>query len=246
MGLVVSNRVRLGKRKYASGIDPRSGRGSFPNHPQFITSSLIMTNLLDFIAHVDKHLQTFAEQHGTLIYALLFLIVFCETGLVVTPFLPGDSLLFAVGALSAQGFMRIELVIPLLVCAAIIGDNLNYWIGRRCGGWIVNRRWFNRDYLAKTEAFFVKHGGRAIVIARFVPIVRTFAPLQYRRFLMFSLGGGLFWVVSIAVLGFALGNIPFIKSNFKLVSLMIIVVSVLPIAIEVIKHKRASKDEAEQ
>ena len=92
-----------------------------------------MTNLLDFIAHVDKHLQTFAEQHGTLIYALLFLIVFCETGLVVTPFLPGDSLLFAVGALSAQGFMRIELVIPLLVCAAIIGDNLNYWIGRRCG-----------------------------------------------------------------------------------------------------------------
>jgi membrane-associated protein len=163
----------------------------------------------------------------------------------VTPFLPGDSLLFAVGALAAQGFMRIEIIIPLLVCAAILGDNVNYWIGRKCGGWIVNQRWFKRDYLAKTEAFFVKHGGRAIVIARFVPIVRTFAPftagfgrMQYRRFLMFSLGGGLFWVVSISVLGFALGNIPIIKSNFKLVSLMIIVVSVLPIVIEVIKHKR--------
>ncbi|MFM7607240.1 MAG: DedA family protein [Prosthecobacter sp.] len=204
-----------------------------------------MTPIFEFIAHVDKHLQTFAEQHGPLIYALLFAIVFCETGLVVMPFLPGDSLLFAVGALAAQGFMRIEVIIPLLVCAAILGDNANYWIGRRCGGWIVDQRWFKRDYLAKTEAFFVKHGGRAIVIARFVPIVRTFAPftagfgrMQYRRFLMFSLGGGLFWVMSISILGYALGNIPIIKSNFKLVSLMIIVVSVLPIVIEVIKHKR--------
>lgn len=207
-----------------------------------------MTEIIDFIAHVDKHLQTFAEQHGPLIYALLFVIVFCETGLVVTPFLPGDSLLFAVGALAAQGFMKIEIIIPLLVCAAILGDNLNYWIGRRSGGWMVKQRWFNRDYLAKTEAFFVKHGGRAIVIARFVPIVRTFAPftagfgrMQYRRFLMFSLGGGLFWVVSISTLGFALGNIPIIKSNFKLVSLLIIFVSVLPILIEVIKHKREAR-----
>jgi len=207
-----------------------------------------MSNIIDFIIHVDKHLQSFAEQHGTLIYVLLFAIVFCETGLVVTPFLPGVSLLFAVGALSAQGFMRIEIVIPLLVSAAIIGDNLNYWIGRRSGGWIVNQRWFNRDYLAKTEAFFVKHGGRAIVIARFVPIVRTFAPftagfgrMQYRRFLMFSLGGGIFWVLSIALLGYALGNIPVIKSNFKLVSLMIIAVSLLPVVIEFIKHRREAK-----
>ena len=204
-----------------------------------------MTQLIDFVLHVDKHLQGFAEEHRTAIYVLLFAIVFCETGLVVTPFLPGDSLLFAVGALAAQGLLRIEIIIPLLVCAAILGDNVNYWIGRKCGGWIVNQRWFKRDYLAKTEAFFVKHGGRAIVIARFVPIVRTFAPftagfgrMQYRRFLMFSLGGGLFWVISISILGYALGNIPIIKSNFKLVSLMIIVVSVLPIVIEVIKHKR--------
>ena len=211
-----------------------------------------MPQILDFIAHVDKHLQTFAEQHGPLIYALLFAIVFCETGLVVTPFLPGDSLLFAVGALAAQGFMRIEIIIPLLVCAAILGDNVNYWIGRKCGGWIVDQRWFKRDYLAKTEAFFVKHGGRAIVIARFVPIVRTFAPftagfgrMQYRRFLMFSLGGGLFWVISISILGYALGNIPIIKSNFKLVSLMIIVVSVLPIVIEVVKHKREAAKKAD-
>lgn len=207
-----------------------------------------MSSILDFIAHVDQHLQTFAQQHGPMIYALLFAIVFCETGLVVTPFLPGDSLLFAVGALAAQGFMRIEVVIPLLVCAAILGDNVNYWTGRRCGGWVVNQRWFKRQYLARTEDFFIKHGGRAIVIARFVPVVRTFAPftagfgrMQYRRFLMFSLGGGLFWVVSISVLGYALGNIPIIKSNFKFVSLLIIVVSLLPILIEVIKHRRAAR-----
>lgn len=156
-----------------------------------------MPQLFDFILHVDKHLQTFAEEHRTAIYILLFAIVFCETGLVVTPFLPGDSLLFAVGALAAQGLLRIELIIPLLMGAAILGDNLNYWIGRRSGDWMVTRPWFKREYLTKTEHFFVKHGGRAIIIARFVPIVRTFAPftagfgqMHYSRFLAFSIGGG--------------------------------------------------------
>ncbi len=188
-----------------------------------------------------------------MIYVLLFAIVFCETGLVVTPFLPGDSLLFAVGALAAQGLLKIEIIIPLLMAAAIIGDNLNYWIGRKSGAWIVTQRWFKRDYLTKTEHFFVKHGGRAIIIARFVPIVRTFAPftagfgqMHYTRFLAFSVGGGLLWVAGISMLGYALGNIPIIKSNFKLVSVMIIIVSVLPIAIEVIKHKlQARKDSAD-
>jgi len=211
----------------------------------------MLSQFIDYVLHVDKHLQGFAEEHRTAIYVLLFAIVFCETGLVITPFLPGDSLLFAVGALSAQGLLRIEIIIPLLMLAAIIGDNLNYWIGRKSGAWIVTQRWFKRDYLSKTEHFFVKHGGRAIIIARFVPIVRTFAPftagfgrMSYGRFLTFSLGGGLFWVLSISMLGYALGNIPIIKSNFKLVSVMIIVVSVLPIAFEMIKHKREWKKAA--
>lgn len=208
----------------------------------------MISQFIDYVLHVDKHLQGFAEEHRTMIYALLFAIVFCETGLVVTPFLPGDSLLFAVGALAAQGLLKIEIIIPLLMVAAIVGDNLNYWIGRKSGVWIVTQRWFKRDYLTKTEHFFVKHGGRAIIIARFVPIVRTFAPftagfgrMQYSRFLIFSVAGGLLWVAGIALLGYALGNIPIIKSNFKLVSLLIIFVSILPILIEVIQHKRAAK-----
>jgi len=208
----------------------------------------MISQLLDFVLHVDKHLQHFAQGHGTLIYGLLFAIIFCETGLIIMPFLPGDSLLFAVGALAAQNFVRIELIIPMLMCAAIIGDNLNYWIGRKAGGWIVNQRWFKRDYLAKTEAFFIKHGGKAIILARFVPIVRTFAPftagfgrMDYRRFLSYSLGGGLLWVLSFIVAGYFLGSIPVIKNNLKLVFLLIIFVSVLPIVFEVLKHKAEAK-----
>jgi membrane-associated protein len=213
----------------------------------------MISQFIDYVLHVDKHLQGFAEGHRTMIYVLLFAIVFCETGLVVTPFLPGDSLLFAVGALAAQGLLKIEFVIPLLMVAAIVGDNLNYWIGRKSGAWIVTQRWFKRDYLTKTEHFFVKHGGRAIIIARFVPIVRTFAPftagfgrMHYSRFLAFSVGGGLLWVAGISMLGYALGNLPVIKSNYKLVSVMIIVVSVLPIVIEVIKHKLEAKKKADR
>jgi len=208
----------------------------------------MISQLLDFVLHVDKHLQIFAQEHGTLIYGLLFAIIFCETGLVIMPFLPGDSLLFAVGALAAQGYLKIEIIIPLLMCAAIIGDNLNYWIGRKAGVWIVNQRWFKRDYLAKTEAFFVKHGGKAIILARFVPIVRTFAPftagfgrMDYRRFLGYSLGGGLIWVLSFTIAGYFLGSIPVIKNNIKLVFLLIIVVSVLPIVIEVVRHRMEAK-----
>lgn len=223
-------------------------KNSFAGRPSEPSIGPPMTQLIDYILHVDKHLQGFAEQHRTAIYVLLFAIVFCETGLVVTPFLPGDSLLFAVGALAAQGLLRIEIVIPLLMAAAILGDNLNYWIGRRSGSWMVTRSWFKRDYLTKTEHFFVKHGGRAIVIARFVPIVRTFAPftagfgqMHYSRFLAFSVGGGLLWVAGISLLGYALGNLPIIKSNFKLVSLLIILVSILPILIEVVQHRREAR-----
>ncbi len=204
----------------------------------------MVSQLLDYVLHVDKHLQAFAEAHGMLIYILLFAIVFCETGLVVTPFLPGDSLLFAVGALAAQNLLKLEYIMPLLMLAALCGDNLNYWIGRKAGGWMVNQRWFKREYLAKTESFFVKHGGKAIILARFVPIIRTFAPftagfgrMQYMRFLCYSIGGGLFWVISFTLAGYFLGSIPIIKNNLKLVFLLIIVVSVLPIVLEVIKHK---------
>jgi len=209
-------------------------------------------DLLDLILHVDKHLLNFAQDYGTLIYVLLFAIVFCETGLVVTPFLPGDSLLFAVGALSVQGFVKLEYIIPLLILAAIIGDNLNYWIGRKAGAWMVTQKWFKREYLSQTEAFFVKHGGKAIILARFVPIVRTFAPftagfgqMQYSRFLSYSLGGGFIWVLTFTIAGYFLGSIPVIKNNLKLVFVLIIVVSVLPIVIEVIKHKMAAKKAAE-
>jgi len=215
----------------------------------------MISQLLDLVLHVDKHLQTFAQEHGVLIYVLLFAIIFCETGLIVTPFLPGDSLLFAVGALAAQGFVRIEYIIPLLIVAAIIGDNFNYWIGRKAGGWIVQQRWFRRDYLSKTEAFFVKHGGKAVVLARFVPIVRTFAPftagfgrMASGRFLCYYVVGAVVWVLIFAVAGYFLGSIPIIKNNIKLVFLLIIVVSMLPIVIEVLKHKaeaRKAKEKSE-
>lgn len=205
-------------------------------------------DLLDYVLHVDKYLQAFAQEHSVLIYVLLFAIIFCETGLVVTPFLPGDSLLFAVGALAAQGWIRIEVIVPLLIIAAIIGDNLNYWIGRKAGGWMVTQRWFKRQYLTQTEEFFVKHGGKAIILARFVPIVRTFAPftagfgrMHYSRFLAYSLGGGIFWVLSFSIAGYFLGAIPVIKNNIKLVFLLIIIVSLLPIVIEVLKHKMAAR-----
>ena len=208
----------------------------------------MVSQLIDHVLHVDKYLATFANEHGTLIYALLFLIVFCETGLVATPFLPGDSLLFAVGALAAQELVRLEIVIPLLIAAAISGDNLNYWIGRRLGSWVVRQRWFKQAYLKKTEAFFEKHGGKSIVLARFVPVVRTFAPftagfgqMHYPRLLAFSVGGGVAWVIGFTLAGFFLGSIPVIKNNLKLVMLLIIFVSVLPIMIEFLRHKRAAK-----
>ena len=211
----------------------------------------MIEQLIDYVLHVDKHLLVFAQNYGTLIYVLLFAIVFCETGLIVTPFLPGDSLLFAVGALAPQGMVRLELVMPLLIAAAIIGDNLKYWIGRKAGGWIVRQRWFKQDYMSKTEAFFTKHGGKAIVLARFAPIIRTFAPftagfgrMNYGRFLTFSISGAFAWVLSFCLAGYFLGQIPWIKSNLKVVFLLIIVVSLMPIVIEFFKHRAAGKEAA--
>ena len=202
--------------------------------------------------HLDAHLSAFVAEHGAWVYALLFAIVFCETGLVVTPFLPGDSMLFVVGALAAAGGMDIALVMALLVCAALCGDNVNYWIGRWAGPKVFrveDSRWFNRKYLERTHAFYERHGGKAIIIARFVPIVRTYVPfvagigtMPYARFLAFSVAGALLWVVSLCLAGYWFGNIPLVKENLGAVILIILTVSVMPIAVEYLRARRRAAD----
>jgi len=196
----------------------------------------------DYFLHVDRHLLEFATDYGPWIYGLLFLIIFLETGVVVTPFLPGDSLLFAVGALAAAGVMDLVLILSLLTAAAVIGDNTNYWIGRTVGPRVFteHNRWLKRDHLLRTQRFYEVHGGKAVVLARFVPIVRTFAPfvagvgrMHYPRFLAFDIGGGLLWVWGFGLLGYFTGAIPFVKDNFGLVTIGVILISVLPLAFEV-------------
>ncbi len=210
-----------------------------------------MAELIDFILHVEVHLKTFIQNYGLLVYFLLFAIVFCETGLVVTPFLPGDSLLFAVGALAAQGLMDWRIVVPLLLVAAILGDSVNYSIGKWFGPKVFQyeSHWlFRQDHLRKAHAFYEKYGGQAIVLARFVPIIRTFAPfvagvgtMHYPRFFFFNVTGAIVWIGLFIGGGYAFGNLPFVQSNMKVVILGIIIVSVLPIVWEVAKAKLAKK-----
>ena len=207
-----------------------------------------LATLWDFAVHLDAHLAAFIAEHGVWVYALLFAIVFCETGLVVTPFLPGDSLLFVVGALAAAGGMDIVLVMVLLVTAALSGDNVNYWIGRWAGPKVFraeDSRWLNRRHLERTHAFYERHGGKAIIIARFVPIVRTYVPfvagigaMPYARFLAFSVAGALLWVVSLCLAGYWFGNIPLVKDNLAVAIMVIVAVSVLPIAVEFLRARR--------
>jgi membrane-associated protein len=206
----------------------------------------------DFLVHLDRHLAALLQQYGTWIYALLFLIVFCETGLVVTPFLPGDSLLFVAGTLWAAAGMDPRALGITLIAAALCGDNVNYWIGRYLGpkvfGW-ERSRFFNRAALDYTRAFYAKHGGKTIVIARFVPIVRTFAPfvagvgrMSYARFLAFSVGGAVLWVGSLVTAGYLFGNVPLVKNNLTIVIFAIVLLSVSPIAIEYLRARgRASR-----
>ena len=208
----------------------------------------LLGTLWDFVVHLDAHLANFVAQHGAWVYALLFAIVFCETGLVVTPFLPGDSLLFVVGALAAAGGMDIVLVMALLVAAALSGDNVNYWIGRWAGPKVFrleDSRWFNRKHLARTHDFYDRHGGKAIILARFVPIVRTYVPfvagvgaMPYARFLAFSVAGALLWVVSLCLAGYWFGNIPAVKKNLGAVILVIVVISVTPMAVALWRARR--------
>jgi len=196
----------------------------------------------DMFLHVDQHLSEFATSYGVWIYALLFLIIFLETGVVVTPFLPGDSLLFAVGALAAAGVIDVVGILSLLTAAAIIGDNTNYFIGRAVGPRVFTEhsKWLKREHLLRTQRFYEVHGGKAVVLARFVPIVRTFAPfvagvgrMHYPRFLTFDIFGGVLWVWGFGLLGYFTGAIPFVKENFGLVTIGVILISVLPLAVEI-------------
>ncbi len=188
----------------------------------------------DLALHLDVHLEQFVTQHGAWVYALLFLIVFCETGLVVTPFLPGDSLLFVVGTLAAVGGMDIATVIAVLVAAALAGDNTNYWIGRWAGLRLFSR-WLNPAYLKRTHQFYERHGGKTIILARFVPIVRTYVPfvagvgeMPYLRYLSFCVIGAALWVGSLSLAGYFFGNIPAVKNNLTAVILAIVLASVSP------------------
>ncbi len=203
---------------------------------------------VDIVLHLDTHLLSLIQQYGDLVYAILFLIIFSETGLVVAPFLPGDSLLFVAGALCGMGSMALHILTPLLMLAAFSGDNTNYWIGRLVGLKLFKRpgsRVFKREHLDKTHVFYEKHGGKTILFARFLPIIRTFAPFvagvalrSYRLFLLFSALGSVFWVGSFMALGYFFGNIPVIKNNLTLMVVGIVFISFLPAIREFIRHGR--------
>lgn len=209
----------------------------------------LLTSFLDIILHLDTHLLALTQQYGVWIYGILFLIIFCETGLVVTPFLPGDSLLFVAGALCGMGSLEAHILVPLLMLAAFSGDNTNYWIGRLIGLALFKRpdsRVFRREHLEKTRIFYEKHGGKTILFARFLPIFRTFAPfvagvglMRYRLFVLFSALGSLFWIGGFVALGYFFGNIPVIKNNLTLMVIGIIFISLLPAAREFIRHRKS-------
>ncbi|MBL7999203.1 MAG: DedA family protein [Candidatus Kapabacteria bacterium] len=206
---------------------------------------------IDFILHIDKHLDMMVTTMGIWTYIILFAIVFAETGLVVTPFLPGDSLLFATGALCATGSLDLTVIIVSLIIAAIIGDALNYWIGKRFGTGIFSSgkiRWLNMKHIERTHEFYERHGGKTIIMARFIPIIRTFAPfvagignMGYSRFATYNVVGAVVWIISFTVLGYFFANQPIIKKNFSLVILGIIVISVMPAVIEFFRQRRAMK-----
>jgi len=209
----------------------------------------LFSGFVDLILHLDQHLRELAQNYGAWIYAVLFLIVFLETGVVVAPFLPGDSLLFVAGTLAAAGELHVHALVLLLIAAAIAGDSLNYSIGRYLGPRVFrfdDSRFFKRAYVDRTHAFFERHGGKAIIIARFVPIIRTYAPfvagigaMSYRRFLMFNVTGAVLWVALLTYAGFFFGNLPLVRNNLTAVILGIIVLSVMPAIVEFWRAKRA-------
>ncbi|HET6946331.1 MAG TPA: DedA family protein [bacterium] len=209
-----------------------------------------MLELLEFLLHIDQHLDALLRQYGTLTYALLAAVIFLETGLVITPFLPGDSLLFASGALAARGSLDWPWLILLLSAAAITGNTVNYWIGRLVGAkaFRASSRWFRRDHLERTHRFYERYGGMTIVLTRFLPIFRTFAPfvagiarMGVVRFLVYNVAGGALWVTLLVFAGYLFGNLPVVRRNFPLVVAGIIVVSLVPAVAEALRHRRRQR-----
>jgi len=210
----------------------------------------LIAGFFDLVVHLDQHLRALAQNYGGWVYAVIFLIVFLETGLVVTPFLPGDSLLFVAGTLAAAGELHVHGLVALLILAAIMGDSVNYGVGRFLGPRVFrfeDSRFFKRAYVERTHAFFEKHGGKTIIIARFVPIIRTYAPfvagigaMSYRQFLLFNVTGAILWVTSLTYAGYFFGNLPVVKDNLTLVIVGIIVLSIMPGLIEFWRARRAS------
>jgi len=209
----------------------------------------LLSKFVDLMLHLDRHLAELIQAYGVWTYVVLFGIVFCETGLVVTPFLPGDSLLFAAGALAGSGSLDVFALFLVLAAAAVAGDTANYWIGQYLGDHILRKhtgRWIKQEHLDRTHSFFERYGGKTIIIARFVPIVRTFAPfvagigaMTYGRFLMYNVVGGVLWVGLCLGAGYFFGGLQVVKNNFSLVILAIIVISLIPVGIEFLRHRSA-------
>lgn len=207
----------------------------------------LVNYLIDLFLHLDKHLTEIIQMYGGLTYAILFMVIFAETGFVFTPFLPGDSLLFAAGALASLGSLNVHLIFILLFIAAVLGDTLNYWIGHFIGPKIFEKekiRFLKKEHLDKTHEFFEKYGGKTIIIARFVPIVRTFAPfvagigsMTYGKFFAYNIIGGFLWTASLIYSGYFFGNIPLIRNNFSIVVIVIVLISILPGIFEYLRHK---------
>jgi membrane-associated protein len=210
----------------------------------------LLTSFIDIVLHLDAHLLVLVQEYGMWVYAILFGIIFAETGLVVAPFLPGDSLLFVTGALCGMGALELQILLPLLMLAAFSGDNTNYWVGRLLGLRLLNssnQRFIKHEHLEKTHLFFDKHGGKTIIFARFLPVIRTFAPfvagigtMSYRLFLMFSALGSLAWIGSLTLAGYFFGNIPVIKNNLTLMIIGIMFISFIPAIREFIRHRRGA------
>jgi len=211
----------------------------------------MLRKIVDIALHLDRYLSAIIQHYGLWTYAILFVVIFVETGFVVMPFLPGDSLLFAAGTFAALKALKIGWLLLALSAAAVLGDTVNYWVGYHVGAKVFHKessRFFKKEYLDRTHAFYEKHGGKTIIIARFVPIVRSFAPLvagvgrmTYGRFLAFNVVGGVGWVVLLTGAGYFFGNIPLVKNNYSIAVLTIIAISTVPIAVEYIRHRRAQK-----
>ena len=210
----------------------------------------LLTAFIDLVLHLDTHLMALVQDYGVWVYGILFLIIFAETGLVFAPFLPGDSLLFVAGALCGLGALQLHWLAPLLMLAAFSGDNTNYWVGRLVGMRLFHRvkgRFIKREHLDKTHAFYEKHGGKTIIFARFMPIIRTFAPfvagiglMRYRLFVLYSALGSIAWIGSLTLAGYFFGNIPVVKNNLTLIILAVILISFLPAIIQFIRHRQRS------